>query len=427
MIGLARRFGNRLAMMVGGEAAQSAVHFVLNIGLLHALPAKAYGVFALVMVMGGLGLTYVRALSAMPASVWIGRSRTRRAADAYDVSFGSGACLLAVMMALLVALVLEGWDETAAPEAAAFVGLWSLRSYIRIAMSARRDPRPVAVGDAVFTICGMGLSLALLMAWRSDLQQGAFGLLCIANTAAIVAMLLARGQRVRISLRRSVRRRYARIGRTLGWSGIGVTTSNLQGQGLALIVAAMAGPAAYAPIAATLVLFVPLRITAAGLVNIIQPDLAGALMRGDRARAWSAGLSWTGLLGGGGLVYGMIVMAALPFIPGRAIHGVSAPTTMVIAVLAWFISIASLLYVMPRLILEALGDLRTITMISSASAVLVIVSSAVIITIASPAWSLLGGLASELTVGLGLWIALRRRFACSHAGLRHGWLAGDDR
>jgi hypothetical protein len=100
---------------------------------------------------------------------------------------------------------------------------------------------------------------------------------------------------------------------------------------------------------------------------------------------------------------------------------------VVIAVLAWCISVSSLLYVMPRLILEALGDLRTITMISSLSAVLVIVSSAVIITVAAPAWSLLGGLGSELAVGLGLWVALRRRFACGHSAVRHGWVLGDDR
>lgn len=98
-------------MMVGGEAGQSGVHLLLNLVLLRALPARGYGIFALVMVMGGgLGLTYVRALSAMPASVCIGRSRSRRQADAYDVSFGTGACLLALLLSVVVAAVLELWQ-----------------------------------------------------------------------------------------------------------------------------------------------------------------------------------------------------------------------------------------------------------------------------------------------------------------------------
>ena len=56
-------------MMVGGEAMQSGLSFALNVALLHVLPAKQYGVFALIMVIGGIGLTYIRALTAMPRKI----------------------------------------------------------------------------------------------------------------------------------------------------------------------------------------------------------------------------------------------------------------------------------------------------------------------------------------------------------------------
>ena len=85
-----------------------------------------------------------------------------------------------------------------APLAAVFVGLWSFRSFLRIAISARGNPRPVAVGDVVFTGTGMLLSIALLTLWHGDVQVGAFGVLCVANSyRAWSATLWARGQRVR--------------------------------------------------------------------------------------------------------------------------------------------------------------------------------------------------------------------------------------
>lgn len=425
--GLARRFSHRLAMMVGGEAGQSAVHFVLNIGLLHALPAREYGIFALVMVLGGLGLTCIRALSAMPASVWIGSSTTRRAADAYEVSFGSGACLIAVVIAFVVVLVLEAWHEPGAPLAAAFVGLWSLRSYLRIAISARFEAKPVAVGDIVFTGSGIVLSALLLALWRGNLQTGAFALLSVSNGAAIAATLWARGHPIRLSLRRSVRRRYARLGRTLGWSGIGITTTNLQGQGLALIIATMAGPAAYAPIAATFVLFVPLRIIAAALVTILQPDLSAALTNGDDQKVWHAALVWTVFLGVANVVYGGAAMLALPFLPARALEGVGGAELTTVATLAWSISLATLLYVMPRVILEAIGDLRVIAVISSVSAVVVLVSVSGLLLVATPAWAMLGGLVSEFIVLVGLWMALKWRLSGARTGPRQGWPIGGGR
>ena len=290
-----------------------------------------------------------------------------------------------------------------------------------------RQPRPVAIGDPVFTGSGTLLSAALLTLWHGDVQVGAFALLCLINALAIAATLRARGQPVRVSLRRSVRRRYARIGRTLGWSGVGVTTTNVQGQGLALIIAAMAGPAAYAPIAATFVLFVPLRIIAAALVTIIQPELPAALNSGDDAKIWHAALFWTLLIGSASLLYGASAMIALPLLSARALEDLGGAAMLTVATLSWAISLATMLYVMPRVILEAVGDLRTIAVISAVSAVVVLLSVSALLLVATPAWSILGGLASELVVLALSWVALRRRFFHPRVSAPQGWAIGGDR
>ena len=99
----------RLVLMVCGEALQSGFHFALNLALIHLLPAEAYGVFAIVMVIGGLGLTYIRSFTAMPASIWIAQSRNRAAANVHEVTFGSGAVVLSLVMAVGVWLLLRTW------------------------------------------------------------------------------------------------------------------------------------------------------------------------------------------------------------------------------------------------------------------------------------------------------------------------------
>lgn len=71
-----------------------------------------------------------------------------------------------------------------------------------------------------------------------------------------------------------------------------MTITNLQGQGMALMVAAMAGPAAYALIAAALVNFVPLRIVSAAFTNMMHPELTSLIAHrdfaavGERLRRW---------------------------------------------------------------------------------------------------------------------------------------------
>ena len=53
-----RRLGHRFILMLGGEVAQSAFHFGLNIVLVRNLTPHDYGRFAILFLVGGLALTY---------------------------------------------------------------------------------------------------------------------------------------------------------------------------------------------------------------------------------------------------------------------------------------------------------------------------------------------------------------------------------
>jgi O-antigen/teichoic acid export membrane protein len=413
------RLPRRLIVMIGGEGMQSALHFGLNIALLRTLAPRDYGVFAIVMVIGGLGLTYIRALTAMPASIRIGSSRGPRAAAAHDVIFGSGALVLAGLIAILVAAMLRLWLGADGLAGGAFVGLWSLRSHVRTATFARGRPLLATLGDLVFTACGALMALGLILVSGEARLHAAFVVLALANGLGIAAMLILSRGPIRISLRRGVRRHYARLWRQLAWSALSVSTTNLQGQGFALLVAAIAGPAAYAPIAAAFVLFVPLRLVATAVVNLKQPALASHLARGETGRVWRQALDWTAILGAGGLLYGAAAMVALPLLRAPSFEG---DTLRIAGAFAWAILTTMMLYVMPRIILEAVGAFRTIAAITAGAGAVGMAMVACLLLVTSASWSLAGALASELIVLGACWAVLRRMVGTA-VPARPGYLA----
>lgn len=395
----------RLILMVGGEAIQSAFHFALNIFLLHVLSAHDYGIFAISMVMGGVGLAYIRSFTAIPATIWIAGSKTKIQANAYDVTFGSAALLLSTCMMLIAALLLHLWGSDGALAGGCFIGLWSLRSHLRTAFFARQRQWIVSCSDACFTLAGL-VSTAFVLYRGDNVLRGVFEALSVANGCGIFVLLALARQRIRISVRAAIRKRYLGLWPQLRWSVFYITTSLLQGQCVALLVTVMAGPAAYAPIAAVLTLFAPLRIIATAFDNMMQPEMSASLARGEREKIWSQAQIWSLVMGMGGLAYGGIVLAVTPYIESEALIDASIHF---IGIFAWIIFSLIMLYSMPRIILEIMNDFWILAMINMAGAVVGLVSIAALLTFASPPWSLAGAALSEAIFLLVCWITVRRR------------------
>lgn len=405
MRALRLRLLNRLVVMVGGEAMQSGFHFALNIVLIHMMSAHDYGIFAIGMVMGGIGLSYIRSLTAVPASIWIGRSTRKRQAYAYDVTFSSAALVLSVVMGIVAFALLQAWDGNGAVECGVFVALWSLRSHLRTSYFAHRRQWLVSISDLAFTVFGV-LTTALVFWYFQNGLPGIFASLAIANGLGVIVLLVGARLPARISYRASVRRRMAGLWRQLRWSAFGATTTNIQGQCLALLVAGFAGPAAYAPIAAVLVFFAPLRIIATAFVNMMQPELSSLLARGQTTKIWQQSKLWSVFLGVGGVLYGAAVIVVLPFIKSQAFENASIHF---IGIFAFAIFFMTMLYVMPRITLEVMSDFKTVAIITSIAAVIGLVSVAILLAVAAPPWSLAGAALSEAIVLLASWFAMRRR------------------
>ncbi|MFC3324493.1 lipopolysaccharide biosynthesis protein [Mesorhizobium cantuariense] len=395
----------RLVLMIGGEAMQSGFHFALNIMLLHMLSAQGYGLFAIGMVMGGVGLSYIRSLTAVPASIWMSKSTNSAGVDAYDVAFGTAALIVALLMAVGTAVLMHLLGDPSGIAAGCFVGAWSLRSHMRTAFFARRQQVVVSISDGAFTIAG--IVLTGLTIWKvQDPLQTVFYALAAANVFGIFALVRLARRTLRISFRMPTRRRYIGLWHQLRWSAFSATTTNIQGQCLALLVAGIAGPAAYAPLAAVLVLFAPLRIISLAFVNMIQPDLARLMRNNETGRVWAQAKIWALVMGLGGLAYGCAIMFVLPMIKSQALQDASVGF-IGIFVIANFVPI--MLYIMPRIVLEILGDFRIVAFTTLGGAVVGLVLIAILLAIASPPWALVGSAVSEIFVLAASWYFAHHR------------------
>ncbi len=416
-----RRAGpsGRFAVILSGELIQSLFHFALNILLVRELGAREYGLFAIVFTVGAVGITYVRALVAIPATLHVAKSSGRPAARGYEVMFGSGAALVCALMAIAVGLALVPVTDTGpgALAGGAFVGLYAFRSYLRIVLVARNLAWTAGLSDLVYAGCGALFIVLGLQGEGAALLDRSFMAIACAHGVGIAVAYAALRQRPRFSLHARMRTRYRAIWRTLAWSLAGVTGLTVQGQGLTLLFALLAGPAAYAPIAATLVLYAPLRIPTNALMNMVLPEISGLLAGGQARAARRMVVRYATMIACACLGYGAVMAAALPTIEHVLFKDrFSAEPMGWIGLGVWCVVTVSLLYAIPRAFLEASAAFRTITAGAVASAALGFAIMIPLLSLLPPATALAGLLASEIATLAWSVRALRARSTAAATG-----------
>ena len=167
----------------------------------------------------------------------------------------------------------------------------------------------------------------------------------------------------------------------------------------------LTGPAAYAPIAAMLVVFAPLRIAGSALANLIQPEMSKLAANGGVEEIQSLSRRCMLILGIAGLVYGATAMALLPLIKSPSLEG--APIYF-IGIFAWLIYLLSLLSVAPRTILEVLMKFRSMASITAAGAVVGLGVIAIVLQVAPASWALAGASLGEAIILVAAWVVAMR-------------------
>jgi O-antigen/teichoic acid export membrane protein len=413
------RLARNFAVSLGGEGVQSGFHFILNLVLIRLLSAYEFGVFAIAFVIGGIAIAYGNAIVSVPAAVHMPRLKSAGAVDYQDVMFGSIALLVSVAFAAaataVLLLTIRDVEESLA--AGALVGVWTLRNHIRTVMLARHMAAAATVSDISYTVSGIGfIALSIWLHPNGAQATSALWGLAAANLLGIVIALRAFGRRIRISLRRSIWRRYRAIWADVAWSLFGTTTWNVQSQALTFLVAAIAGPAAYAPIAAGMLLFTPLRPAMNAFVNVFRTDVVRGLAQG-RFRELNVALH---------AVCGVIVLACMavgagiwliwPYLTAYVFAGKFSGASMpLIVTLSGLVAVAYLTYNVPLALIQAAGHFKPVALATTLGGIVSLCAASVLLHVTTVAWSLAGVVAGEIACGVYLWIAaqgiLRQRTA----------------
>ena len=387
---------------VAAQGLVSGFHFALNLALLRLVVPHEYGLFAFAFVLAMFASAINNALIATPLTVWTPIVADPGERAAQESMFG------ALNVALTLALALAGlaWsalDPDAAAGAAlgttAFVALYAARHYSRSTGYARLRPLVTAAGDVTYVIVGAALVAGLALVADSPPIGAVLALLAGANVAAMLVerVGLHRGApRLRPPSRARLAT-YAGVWAQSRWALVGSLTTLFLAQAHGVIVVWADGPGAFAPLAAGLVLFGPLRIALTTWQNMVKPELAVALHEGRlaevRARLRRANLA----MGLAVLCAGALLALAWPWVHAFLYERryADAPMGLIVSI-SCAITLCGALYNVPSAALQALRDFRRLAMASLWGAMLSGVGVGSLLWLTAPEYTLLGVLCAEI-------------------------------
>lgn len=383
------------AVSAAGPFAVAGSTFLVTLLLLNALPAAEFGVFAFLLVVTNLGSSLSNALVGAPLAVLAsGADRTGREAV---LTVGSGLALVVGLAAAGCALLL-GAGEAAVP-----AGLFGA------AATFRWNRRGVAFSD-----------LRPELVLRSDLAY-AFGLLAPALVALLVApdlgpVMWGFAFAALIGWAVSASPLGARTGLTLTgyaavwreksrWTLLGVVTTDATANAHAYLVTGIAGPAAFALMAAAMLPFRPVGVMSAALVQYERPRLARAIAAGnlELARAKAGGLRLALL----STWFAGSLLALLFLLPQTGLSGLIFPPEydpvgLALASLLWCsVWLLRALREAPSALLQGAGAFRPLALASCASALVSVLGVLGLLLLSGPLASMFGLIAGELVFLLG--------------------------
>lgn len=383
------------AVAISGQALLSGFSFALNIILVRSLAPAEYGIFALAIVVGTVGIGLNSALASAPLSVYTPGLARAAPRLTLETAFSAVSMLLTLAIALVTfacaALLIENLSVVCA--FSAFAAAWTQRFYIRSIAFARRRPGVAFVGDLVFVLLSV---FGLIIGWGGWLTMSSALLVpLIALSAANIGAGLIGLRLLDISMlptfRRSLLRRYLGFWPKIRWSLAGVTATSLQEHAHGLIVTALAGPAAFAPLAAGQIIFGPVRVALQAAQMVMRPEQAVAIAAHDKAAVRRNLFLTTGVLALGTLVVAVSVTFAWDMVHGFLFAENYADQPMALIVGFWgLITLLLATFTGASSLLQAFKDFRILAMANIFGSLLSVVLVTLFLFVWQPAMSLLG-------------------------------------
>ena len=291
--------GGRYGIATVGPFTVSGANFVASLTLLRTLPPAHFGLYAFIMVVMGFCFSLSNALIASPYTVVANQSAF---GNEESRTFFKVNLLFSISVGLIcggIALAMHaGGNETAL--LFGLFGTFAMLRWFTCALLRGHAPLRVAIVDIAYaSLMIMGLGLTWLL---HDLTLDTA---LITFVAAGIAAVIASGKdylkRQFVNVRAGNLRGYASIWYNQArWSLLGVATTEASLNAHAYLVTLIAGPAAFAPIAAAALFMKPLNMCNNSLMQLERPAMARAINSGDfnealRRRShfrWAIMLCW---------------------------------------------------------------------------------------------------------------------------------------
>jgi O-antigen/teichoic acid export membrane protein len=399
------------AMAALGPISTAGTQFLLSLLLLRHLAPAAFGNFSFLFVVSALAIGVWSALFAAPLLVLLTHADAE-GSNARQAGALIGASVLATLASLPVfagIALLVGSSTAEALYFAAFAALGLVRALGRAHSYARGTPYRTVASDVVYALVLLGATAGL--AWTARISVAAAYLaMLIATLVALAPFGLAYLSQLLSTHPLADLRSYRAVWNKHGrWALVGVVSTEATVNAHAYLVTAIAGAAAYAPIAATQLLVRPVTTALNALMEFERSRMARSIGAGAVAPARAQMrhfrvvvlMLWLGTLA---------VAAGLLWLAPRLVFPAQYPLPVLVAgTLLWFAVMAVRVIRAPEsALLQAAGEFRPLAMASVWSCFVSVGVVLAIILLAAPLWSIGGVLAGELVLMYWLWRTARR-------------------
>jgi O-antigen/teichoic acid export membrane protein len=390
---MAAKFG-RYGLAVMAPASVAAVQLLLQLIVLHQVPASQFGLYAFLMVIVQLGYGVSNALICTPFTVLLHRAGD----ESFDPrSFFTINFVYAALFSLVCMVIGKMFSpDTWIVMFALYSGLAMLRWFGRAYAYSNFRQFGAAGSDLIYAAslaAGLGilyasnhldllyLSAALLLSTvlgmafigRDFLKQQFF----LSPTASLAS--------------------YSQVWREQSrWALLGVATTEATSNSHSYLVTAIAGPAAFAPLAAASIFMKPVALAITSLTQLERPAMSKALANGESKAANIVRKDFLGALAFIWLAVSTLAAMLLWLKPGIIAHqGYSLFDLRLAAVLLAAIALVQVWQSPNSVFLQAAKEFRVLSTFSVKACLFSLPLVAIAIPMFGPVYSLFGILAGQ--------------------------------
>jgi O-antigen/teichoic acid export membrane protein len=387
----------RFLIAIGGSAGVALSGFILSILLLRTVTPAQFGVYGFIQVVIALGFGISNALFGSPLTVALNRTETPKSGTAesyFKASFLIG--LLASLSLVPLALSFGESPEIGAAFSVSAMLMWT-RWISRSYANAIHQHKKVAVSDACYTVITL-LGAAILFVLNEvsikhvvSLQSlgAGLGLLALGFKSLVVQL---RG--IWNGPSAPFRQGFKEQGRH---ALLGVITTEATANVHSYMVTLMLGPAAFAPLAASVLLFRPVPLVILSLTQLERPRIAQLLRDTQLKAAWRAIRFFRGTV----LTFWIFNLAIIYWIATHYLDVVIRghyDTNVIIQATYFWAAIMGLrcLRGPESALLQANGDFKPLARVTVISCLVTIPLVAALVYLYGAIWSLAGILTGEV-------------------------------